>query len=188
MALFDDVSSADTRRRFYSEGQTQYIDGGLSDASNGYYSMKWSNLTDAGEAASNTQAVGVNTDFPVFRLADIYLMLAESVLRGGQGASITEALDLVNEIQERACGDQSGNITSSQLTLDWILDERGREMLWECTRRTDLIRYGLFTGSGKIWQWKGGVREGRAVDNRYNIYPIPATELSANPNLKNANY
>lgn len=188
VALFDDVSSTDTRRRFYSEGQTQYIDGGLSDASNGYYSMKWSNLTDAGEAASNTQAVGVNTDFPVFRLADIYLMLAESVLRGGQGASITEALNLVNEIRERACGDQSGNITSSQLTLDWILDERGREMLWECTRRTDLIRYGLFTGSGKIWQWKGGVREGRAVDNRYNIYPIPATELSANPNLKNANY
>jgi len=188
VALFDDASPADTRRRFYSEGQTQYIDGGLSDASNGYYSMKWTNLTDAGEAASNTQAVGVNTDFPVFRLADVYLMLAESVLRGGEGASLTEALELVNEIRERACGDQSGNITAQELTLDWILDERGREMLWECTRRTDLIRYGVFTGPGKIWQWKGGVREGRAVDNRYNIYPIPATELSANPNLKNANY
>lgn len=188
VALFDDASSTDTRRRFYTEGQTQYIDGGLSDASNGYYSMKWSNLTDAGAAASNTQAVGVNTDFPVFRLADIYLMLAESVLRGGQGATPVEALTLVNEINERSCGDQSGNISSTELTLDWILDERGRELLWECTRRTDLVRYGRFTGSGRIWQWKGGVKEGRAVDNKYNIYPIPATELSANPNLQNANY
>jgi hypothetical protein len=121
-------------------------------------------------------------------LADIYLMQAESVLRDGEGADVNDALELVNEIRERACEDQSGNITIAELTLEWILDERGREMLWECTRRTDLIRYGLFTGSDRIWQWKGGVREGRAVDNRYNIYPIPATELSANPNLKNANY
>lgn len=189
VALFGNVTtSSDTRARFYTEGQTQYIDGGLSDASNGYYSMKWTNLTDAGEAASNTQAVGVNTDFPVFRLADTYLMLAESVLRGGQGASTAEAVALVNELRERAYGDESGNIAGSQLTLDWILDERGREMLWEGTRRTDLIRYGYFTGSARIWQWKGGVMEGRAVDSKYNIYPIPATELSANPNLSNDNY
>ena len=78
--------------------------------------------------------------------------------------------------------------TSPQLTLKFILDERGRELYWECTRRTDLIRYGLFTGGSYKWQWKGGVADGRATDGRYNVYPIPTAELSANPNLSNENY
>jgi hypothetical protein len=45
-------------------------------------------------------------------------------------------------------------ITTSGLTLDFILDERGRELFWECHRRTDLIRFGKFTGGSKTWQWK----------------------------------
>ena len=113
---------------------------------------------------------------------------AEAVLRGGSGYTKDEVLAFVNELRERAYGDQSGNITSPELTLSFILDERGREMWWECTRRTDLIRYGLFTGGTYVWQWKGGVVDGRATNSRYNVYPIPTAELSANPNLKNENY
>ncbi|MDO4164271.1 MAG: RagB/SusD family nutrient uptake outer membrane protein [Bacteroides sp.] len=182
--LFD---AADGRGRFYTEGQTKTIDV-VADQSYGYLSEKWTNLTDAGEAASNTDDGGVNTDFPVFRLADIYLMLAESVVRGGEGSSRSEALDYINALRERAFGDTSGNITDGQMTADFILDERARELYLECVRRTDLIRYDKFTTSSYLWQWKGGVQDGQAVDSKYNYYPIPSTELTANPNLYNENY
>jgi hypothetical protein len=119
----------------------------------------------------------------MFRLADVYLMYAEAVLRGGAGGDLSTALNYVNQIRERAYGDNSGDINQSQLTLDFILDERGRELYWECTRRTDLIRFGKFTGGEYIWPWKGGVKEGTATDNKYDIYPIPSSDITANPNL-----
>lgn len=183
-ALFSDE---DKRGMFFTEGQTQYLDK-VDNQANGYFVTKWTNLTDAGEMASNTGADGVNTDYPMFRLADIYLMLAESVLRGGSGASGTDALEYVNRLRERAFGSTDGNIAQGQMTLDFILDERCRELYWECTRRTDLIRYSRFTSGSYVWQWKGGVKDGKGVASKYNIYPIPASELSANPNLSNEYY
>lgn len=69
-----------------------------------------------------------------------------------------------------------------------MIDERGREFYHEMMRRTDLVRFGLFTSGDYIWQWKGGTLDGQAVNERYNIYPIPSAELSANPNLKNELY
>lgn len=182
--LFND---GDGRAMFYTEGQTKTIDI-VESQSHGYLPEKWTNLTDAGEAASNTNDGGVNTDFPVFRLADVYLMLAEAVVRGGEGSSRTTALGYINALRQRAFGNDSGNITDAQMTADFILDERARELYLECVRRTDLIRYGKFTASSYLWQWKGGVMNGQAVDNKYNIYPIPSTELTANPNLYNENY
>lgn len=188
---FGDVAtSQDSRCLFYTDNQTQYFEDGKSigDQTQGYFSEKFTNLTDAGEAASNTGAVGCCTDYPVFRLADVYLMAAEAVLRGGTGYTRTEALGLVNEIRQRAYGDTSGNISDAQFDLDFILDERARELYLESTRRTDLVRYGYFTGNKYLWQWKGGVRDGRNVDSKYDIYPIPATELTANTNLSNPQY
>ena len=173
---------------FFTTEQNQWLDKSIDDQTYGYFGEKFSNLRDNGEPASDTAADGASIDFPVFRLADVYLMAAEAVLRGGSGYTKDEVLAFVNELRERAYGDQSGNITSPELTLSFILDERGREMWWECTRRTDLIRYGLFTGGTYVWQWKGGVVDGRATNSRYNVYPIPTAELSANPNLKNENY
>lgn len=184
-ALFD---KGDNRAMFYTTGQTQYLDKAIDDQSCGYLVTKWTNLKDDGTAASNTGSAGVCTDFPVFRLADVYLMLAESVVRGGTGSSMTEALGYVNQLRDRAYGNTSGRIKETDLTADFILNERARELYWECTRRTDLIRYGKFTTSSYLWQWKGGVKDGQAVDSKYNIYPIPAAELSANPNLSNENY
>ena len=183
-ALF---SEGDRRAMFFTEGQTLDIDV-VENQGNGYLSVKWTNLTDAGEAASNTNAEGVCTDFPFFRLADVYLMLAEAVVRGGQGATRTEAVALVNLVRERAYGDTSGNIVEAQLTTDFLLDERARELYTECVRRTDLIRYNRFTTADYLWQWKGGTRDGQAVESRFNYYPIPSTELTANPNLYNEGY
>ena len=186
--LFAGTEENDTRCRFYTTGQDQWLPTAIDSDTEGYFSMKFTNLTDAGEAASNTAADGCSTDLPVLRLADVKLMLAEAVLRGGTGASRSDALQAVNDVRQRAYGSESGNINDAQLTLSFILDERGRELYLESIRRTDLIRYGLFTTADYLWQWKGGVADGRAVSDRYNIYPIPSAELSANPNLKNENY
>ena len=156
------------------------------DTSTGYLLSKWSNLTDDGEPASDTSVSGADTDFPMFRLAEVNLIFAEAVLRGGQGASKTDALEKVNDLRRRAYGNETGNITAQQLTLDFILDERARELYTECCRRTDLIRYGKYT-SGYNWNWKGGVEDGKDVDSKYKYLPIPEAELSANPSLKPVN-
>src|SRR5439155_17955374 len=105
-----------------------------------------------------------------------------AVLRNGGGNRAT-ALGYVNAIRERAYGGTSGDITDPQLTLQFILDERSRELLWEGFRRQDLIRFGAFTDAG-IWAWKGGVPAGKLTASDRNLYPIPANELSANPNIK----
>lgn len=186
-ALFD---AKDGRALFFTEGQTQYLEK-IDDQTNGYFVEKWTNLTDAGATASNTVDGGVNTDFPVFRLADVYLMLGEAVARGGTGSSPSIALGYINDLRQRAFGadyDTNGKLTTADLTKDFYLKERARELYWECVRRTDLIRYNLFTSDTYKWQWKGGVKDGVAVNDKYKVYPIPTTELTANPNLFNENY
>ncbi|HLW09482.1 MAG TPA: RagB/SusD family nutrient uptake outer membrane protein [Fermentimonas sp.] len=123
------------------------------------------------------------TDFPLFRLGEIYLNYAESVLRGGSGGNQTTALNLVNELRERAYKQAPYIITAGELTLDFLLDERGRELFLEAQRRTDLIRFNKFTGSSYVWTWKGSVKEGRSVADHFKIYPIPADDIGANDNL-----
>jgi starch-binding outer membrane protein, SusD/RagB family len=110
-------------------------------------------------------------------------MYAEAVLRGGTGGDAGTALNYINMLRERAYGDTGGNVAAADLTLDFILDERARELYWEAHRRTDLIRFGKFTGDNYLWAWKGAVQEGREVDAKYNIFPIPAADVVANPNL-----
>lgn len=185
--LTSKFAQGDKRFMFYTEGQSQYLDV-IDDQSQGYFPVKWTNLNDEGVAASKTADGGVDTDYPMFRLADVYLMYAEAVLRGGTGGSLTQALEYVNRLRERAYGDTSGDIKVNELTLDFILDERARELYTESVRRTDLIRYNEFTTSKYLWQWKGGTKDGMAIDSKYNIYPIPNNELTANPNLHNDNY
>lgn len=177
----------DTRRLFLTDGRTEFFTDGIETAAQGYRPNKWTNLDDEGNQACVTD-IGVNTDFGVFRLAEIYLTAAEAVLRGATGMSRSEVLGLVNDVRYRAYGSDNGKITDAQLNLDFIIDERAREFYHELMRRTDLVRFGRFAGSNYNWQWKGGVLDGRGVDKRYDVYPIPATELAANPNLKNELY
>ncbi len=169
----------DSRGDFWKDGQSLDVDD-PSTSSQGYSIVKYTNLND--NATSKTDEGMVNTDFPMIRLADVYLMYAEAAIRSGSG-NLTGALGYVNVLRQRAFKGISGNITANQLTLDFILAERGRELFWEATRRTDLIRFGRFTTNSYLWQWKGGVVNGMAVDKKYNLYPIPSTDLSANPNL-----
>ncbi len=177
VSLFDEN---DGRAMFFTDGQTLEISN-LGDFQNGYAIRKFTNLTRDGQPGSNLQFA--DTDWPIFRLADAYLMYAEAVLRGGSGGSSATALDLVNAIRERAFGGNSGNITAGQLTLDFILDERGRELYWEGHRRTDLLRYGRFAGDAYLWSWKGESRDGLPTNTRYNLFPIPDADITANPNL-----
>jgi len=77
---------------------------------------------------------------------DAYLMRAEALYRQGGAANIDAAVADINKIRERAYGNTSGNITAADLDLDFIIDERAREFYYEAQRRTDLVRFGKFTG------------------------------------------
>lgn len=181
---FDDTSGAtDERAMFYTDGQELEIEN-LSTFTDGYAVTKFKNVTSSGEAGSDAALNYVDTDFPMFRLADIYLMYAEAVLRGGTGGDLGTALNYINALRERAYGDNSGNIDAGELALDFILDERARELYWEGHRRTDLIRYGMFTSGDYVWPWKGGTMEGRGVDASYAQFSIPPDDIAVNPNLQ----
>ena len=171
--------SQDKRGVFHTDGQNYEIDavGAFTD---GYPLVKFKNVTKNGTPGSDAGGDFVDTDFPLFRLADAYLIYAEAVLRGGGGSTAT-AVQYVNELRTRAYGNTSGNVTS--INLDFILEERARELAWEATRRTDLIRFGKFTSGSYLWPFKGGVKAGRAVEDFRRLYPIPANDLIANPNL-----
>ncbi len=135
--------------------------------------------------ANGTQAANYNpafacTDFPIFRLADAYLMRAEALFNSGD---LANAVKDVNVVRTRAYGNANGNITTAQLTSKFLLDERGREFYYEAQRRTDLVRFGKFTDGSYNWQWKGNTFTGANTDKHLNLFPIPGAEVSANPNI-----
>ncbi len=185
--LVDLFEAGDGRFLFWTDGQSKEINN-VGLFTDGYAVGKFRNVTKTGETAPNVAYDGggntfMDVDFPLFRLADAYLMYAEAVVKGGQGGSIGQAVDLVNRLRERAFGNTSGNITAGELNMDFILDERGRELYWEGHRRTDLIRHGKFTGGAYLWPWKGNVKEGASTPAYRDLFPIPADDRAANPNL-----
>jgi hypothetical protein len=173
--------STDGRALFYTDGQELKVTD-ITKFKEGYAVVKFKNISSTGAAGQDL--THSDTDFPMLRSADAYLTYAEAVLRGGTGGTPAQALTYVNAIRTRAYGDTGGNIKDTELTLNFLLDELSREFYWEGHRRTDLIRFGKYTGSAYIWPWKGGVIDGRATDAKYNVYPIPSSDVVANPNLK----
>lgn len=167
----------DLRATFYKGAEyEQYIDAIRRESdswSNGWKAMKFLNVNHDGTPAQSNGFV--DTDWPVFRSADAYLMYAECAARGA--ANKTKGEEYLNAVRTRA------GLGTLGLTLDNIIDERGRELYLEGFRRQDLIRFGLFTTSDYLWEFKGGVQEGTAVDDKYNLFPIPSGELNANGNL-----
>ena len=142
---------------------------------NGYSTFKFRNINRDGKAAvqNNTFNNISDIDFPIFRLAEIYFNYTEAVLRGGSGGDAATALVFVNKIRGRAYANNPesnlGNISNSELTLNFILDERAREMYWETMRRTDLVRFNKLTSNDYLWAWKGGVLSGTEVDDKFNV-------------------
>jgi len=167
----------DRRPFFFSEGQTLEIDD-VTQFTQGYAVNKFKNINADGSNGSDTDFP--DTDFPVFRLADFYLMAAEAHFRLGNTA---QAVEYMNVVRSRAFGGIGGTITESQLDLNFILDERARELYWECHRRTDLIRFGQFSDGDYLWEWKGGVKEGIQTPTYRNVFPIPSADIAANNNL-----
>jgi len=119
----------------------------------------------------------MNNDMVVFRLADIYYMKAEALMRAAGGNATQEAVELVNMVRKRnfEAGSADAGYTTATLTLNELLDERGREFSYEMFRREDLIRFGKYNNA---W-W-----EKKVTDKKYEAYPIPFDVLTANPALK----
>lgn len=158
----------------------------------GYGYIKWRNVTKDDQIPASGDAY-TSIDFPLFRTGEAYLTAAEAILRGADGTK-DEALKYVNEIRQRAYmsgkyakngvrSDVSGIIGLNELTLDFLMSERQRELASELVRRTDLIRFGKFT-KGYNWDWKNTERLGADVDDHFQLFPIPQTEFSNNPQLK----
>lgn len=178
--LYPDLTGAiDSRSLFYTSGQSESI-ASIGTFNDGYPNVKFQNVTSTGATPAGA-SVYATTSFPLFRLAEQYLIYAEATLQGASNGSQTLALQYFNTLRQRAYGNTSGNMTS--IALQDILDERGRELIWEGFRRTDLIRFGQFTSQNYLWPWKGGVSSGTGVDSHFNIFPLSATDVNANTNL-----
>lgn len=176
------IPTSDKRGMFYTDGQSLEIES-IPPFNQGYAVTKFKNIDSNGNQGNDSSGEFVDTDLPIIRLAEIYLNYAEATLRGG-GGDINLALSKINELRERAYGSTSGNITLSDLTLDFVLDERSRELYWEGVRRTDLIRYGYFTSGDYLWPWKGNQPNGVPTESYRTLFPIPNNTILTNPNLQ----
>jgi hypothetical protein len=192
-ALFDKFfllgadTTVDRRGRFWQSGQSLEITD-LTQFTQGLGVTKYRNINSDGSTIAGSRNFS-SVDYPMLRLSDMMLIYAEAAARDAGTASKADALTYVNQIRRRAFGldintpSSAADINAAQLTSDFILDERARELHWEGMRRTDLIRHGKFTEATYLWPWKGGVPEGRSVDDFRKVFPIPSSDLTANSNL-----
>ena len=174
----DSIATTDTTKWTKIDHSVHPIVADVSSFNYGVAGPKFTNKTSTGGPGSQTTMI--DTDFPIFRLAEAYLIYAEAAVRTGTNQA--QGLTYFNALRERAYGNATHD--AAALDVDTILAERGRELLFEGKRRTDLIRYGLFTGGTYLWAWKGNQAAGTATDPNCNLYMLPQNELSANPNLK----
>jgi len=173
------AGAADGRAVFWQDmNQANITD--MFNFEQGTAAPKYTNRTSGGVNGQDQEFV--DTDVPMWRLGDVYLMYNELQLRGG-GGSATTALGYVNALRQRAYGNGTGDIVEGTRTLAFILDERARELYMEGHRRQDMIRYGVFTGAGTVWTFKGGAAAGAGTQAFRDLYPLPASELIANKKL-----
>ena len=166
---------------FYIKGRSESMDGALYSFMNGWSNLKFNNIphdqTDQSYLPVSAVKAFSDVDFPMVRLAEIYLIYAEACMNAGTPEA---ALPFLAQLSERA-----GVEPPSVITADFLVAERARELMWEAHRRTDLIRFGLFNTSDYLWPYKGGDSfDGQAFPDYRLIFPIPPTELATNSSLK----
>ena len=173
--------TADARgRMFYIKGRQESMDNALYVFMNGWSCLKFNNIpSGVTESAylptADTKAFS-DVDFPMIRLAEIYLIYAEACMNLQQPSL---AMPYLQALSERA-----GVVPPTEITADFLVAERARELMWEAHRRTDLIRFGLFNTDEYLWPYKGGDDfEGKAFPAYRCLFAIPPTELAANPYL-----
>ena len=170
--------TADVRgRMFYIKGRQESMDNALYVFMNGWSCLKFNNIpSGVTESAylptADTKAFS-DVDFPMIRLAEIYLIYAEACMNIGDEIP---GLSRLAELSVRA-----GVSPPEEITEEFLMEERARELMWEAHRRTDLIRFGLFTSSDYLWPYKGGDSfAGQAFPSYKTLFPLPPTELAVN--------
>lgn len=170
---------SDKRAFFYNVGHTKEFD--KASTQSGWVCWKYTSRDSKGNLYSSDNFTKFSSiDFPVIRLAEMYMAYAEAQTRIDGGTTTdAKAMGYVKELRDRAGVDMP-----SSLNLDFLLKERAREFMWEGQRRTDLIRYGYFTAMSFPWPMKGNIPDGKvALDSWRTVYPIIQTEINENPNL-----
>ena len=164
-------------RVFYIKGRSESMDGALYSFMNGWSCLKFNNIpmgqTDQSYLPVSAVKAFSDVDFPMRRLAEIYLAYAEACMNLGEPETALPMLALLSQ--------RAGVEPPSEITPDFLVAERARELMWEAHRRTDLIRFGLYNTSDYLWPYKGGDSfAGQAFPAYKLIFPIPPTELAAN--------
>lgn len=136
--------------------------------------VKWSNIRTDGAPTSHVEFPDV--DIPLIRYAEMFLTRAEAKFR--LSGDPQQARGDIEVLRSRA-----GASTPATITEQFIIDEWCREFYMEGRRRSDLNRFGLFTGDKYIWDFKGGVAGGKSVADYFKVYPIPADDIRGNENL-----
>lgn len=165
---------------FYIKGRTESMDGALYNFMNGWSCLKFNNIpfgqTNESFLPQSALKTFSDVDFPMIRLGEIYLIYAEACMNTGAEAL---ALPKLRELSSRA-----GVEPPQQITRDFLVAERARELMWEAHRRTDLIRYGLYHTDTYLWPYKGGDSfKGQAFPEYKCLFSIPPTELATNDKL-----
>lgn len=172
-------AAGDDRAMFYSGaggGKRTMDPSAINSFQSGLSIVKWQNIRSDGESTSHTEYP--DTDIPLFRLAEAYLTRAEANFRlNDTNAALQDILTLRSH---RGCTTQP---QASDIDEMYILDEWAREFYLEGRRRSDLVRFDCFTTDKYLWDWKGGVKEGKSVSDIYNVFPIPETDINNNPNM-----
>ncbi len=174
----DDLTEAanDNRALFFSKERTLNI-ADVTIFKQGFSVQKYWNTRADGKATNDIEFPDM--DIPFMRAAEAYLTYAEAVVRGASPLEGYTALQAVNALRTRA---KANSLIA--LDKDVVLDEWSREFYFEGRRRTDLIRFGYFTGGNYNWDWKGGVANGTSLPAYLNLMPLPADDLNANDKLK----
>lgn len=112
----------------------------------------------------------------VYRLAETYLIAAEAAFMMN---NLTEAVNYINAVRERAATAPANvaamRITSAQLSIDFILDERSRELCGENVRWLDLVRTGKLLS--RVRAHNAEARPN--IQNKHILRPIPQTQIDA---------